>query len=97
MSRPFRELPPGPCVLFVYKPFAEAIQRKFLDHLEQILSAQSRALDILFCNPVNDSALAAYPRFRRLWSEIIPISPDDAPFTPTGLTPELTVLYRHSG
>lgn len=88
------ELPSGPCLLFLYNPFAEPVLRKFLDHVESSFSDQPRPLDILHCNAPSDRALAEHPAYQRLWSQAIPITPEDAPFNPSGDSPEQAVLYR---
>lgn len=89
------DLPPGPCLLFLYAPFAEPILRKFLDHIEHTLSVQPRPLEILHYNAPNDRLLAQHPRYVRLWSEPIPIAAEDIATNPSAGSPEPCTLYRH--
>jgi SAM-dependent methyltransferase len=88
------DIPDGPCLLFLYNPFAEPVLRKFLDHVERTLSAHPRTLDILYCNSPNDRLLTEHPRYRRIWSEAIPIAPEDVAANPSADSPELCTLYR---
>lgn len=90
------ELPPGPCLLFLYAPFAEPILRKFIEHVEHTLSAQPRPLDILHCNAPNDHFLSEHPRYTRLWTRSMPIAADDVAANPSADSAEPCTLYRHA-
>ena len=90
------ELPSGPCLLFLYAPFAEPILRKFIEHVEHTLSAQPRLLDILYCNAPNDHFLASHSRYVRLWTRSIPIAADDVPANPSADSAEPCTLYRRA-
>jgi hypothetical protein len=91
------DIPDGPCLLFLYNPFAGPVVRKFLDHIERTVSALPRTIEILYCNAPNDRVLAEHPRYRCLWTEPIPIGPEDVPANPSGDSPELCTLYRRIG
>jgi SAM-dependent methyltransferase len=88
------EIPAGACLFFLYNPFAEPVLRKFLDHLDRSASTHPRRFDLLYCNAPNDRLLAQHPRYRRLWSELIPIDTDDIPFNPSAGASEICTLYR---
>jgi SAM-dependent methyltransferase len=89
------DFPAGPCLIFLYNPFAEPVLRKFLDNVDRSFSAHPRALDILYCNPTtNERVLAERPQYRRLWSEPISIAPEDVAANPSADSPETCSLYR---
>jgi SAM-dependent methyltransferase len=88
------DIPDGPCLLFLYNPFAEPLLSKFLDHIERSFSTQPRPLDVVYCNAPNDRLLAEHLRYRRLWSEPISIDAEDVPTNPSADSPELCTLYR---
>jgi SAM-dependent methyltransferase len=88
------DIPDGPCLLFLYNPFAEPVLSKFLDHIERSVSTRPRPLDIVYCNAPSDRLLAEHRRYRRLWSEPISIDAEDVPTNPSADSPELCTLYR---
>jgi SAM-dependent methyltransferase len=88
------DIPSGPCLLFLYNPFAEPVLRKFLDHIERTFSTLPRALDLLYCNNPNERALSTHSSYGRIWSEPIPIASEDVPTNPSGHSPETCTLYR---
>jgi hypothetical protein len=86
--------PAGPCLVYLYNPFAESIFKLLLDHIEREFSAAPRPLDILYCNPRSIRVLDQHPSFRQVWSEAVPVAPEDVATNPSADSDETCYLYR---
>lgn len=71
-------LPPGPCVVFLFNPFAAPVLRRLLRAWNRELAGREGQLDILYVNNEQDRVLATEPGFVRLFSGAVRRSPADA-------------------
>ncbi len=71
------DLPPGPCVAFLFNPFAGPVLRRVLRNWTGKLGLRSGKLDILYVNNVQESVLRQQAGFARLFhGEIRRSQPD---------------------
>jgi len=54
-------IPPGPCLFYLYNPFREEILRRFITHVLISYANEPRALRFVYLNPVHKCAFAAQP------------------------------------
>lgn len=66
-------LPAGPCVVFLFNPFAEPV----MTPLVQRLAVRRGRLDVLYQNPEQEVVFANEPRMLPLWSEVMLLSEED--------------------
>lgn len=72
------EFPPGPCVVYLFNPFAAPILRRLVKHIEKSFARRPKELDLLYVNAEHDRVLANHPGFARLWSDSIAMSDEEA-------------------
>jgi SAM-dependent methyltransferase len=72
------ELPQGPCVVFLFNPFAAAVLRKVLRNWSRGLGGRAGQLDVLYVNNEAESVLERHPGFTRLFQGQVRRSPADA-------------------
>lgn len=70
-------LPQEPILAFLFHPFELPILRRFLNHVETSLARQPRPLDLIYVNAEHDSYLDRHPAFTRLWTGLVPMTPED--------------------
>lgn len=76
-------LPPGPCLLYLFHPFAAPAMARLISHLRCTLRARaSGPLDIIYFNPEAGGLWVTEPGVRQLWSEVLPMTPEDAAADP---------------
>ena len=85
------ELPPGPCLLYLFHPFTEPVTRRLVQNLR---AQQPAALDLLYFNPEAAALWLAQPEVRLLWSRVLPMTPDDAAADPFANPDDLCHAYR---
>ncbi|HEY1649669.1 MAG TPA: class I SAM-dependent methyltransferase [Terracidiphilus sp.] len=61
------ELPPGPCVTFLFNPFGAPVFRRVLRNWNRSLAAEPRQLDILYVNNEQESVLEQHSAFVQLF------------------------------
>jgi len=71
------DLPPGPCVVFLFNPFAGPVLRRILRNWASKLGLRSGELDILYVNNEQENVLRQQPGFTRLFHGEIRRSPAD--------------------
>jgi SAM-dependent methyltransferase len=71
-------LPPGPCLVFLFNPFAAPVLRRLLQAWKQKSAAHAGQLDILYVNDEQKNVLACEPGFERLFRGQIRRSHADA-------------------
>ncbi len=72
------ELPPGPCVAFLFNPFAGPVLRRMVRNWAGKLAGRSRKLDVLYVNNEQESILRQQAGFTRLFHGEIRRSQADA-------------------
>lgn len=70
-------LPPGPCVVFLFNPFAAPVLRRVLRSWSRSLPGREGLLDILYVNNEQDRVLSIEPGFVRLFAGPVRRSPAD--------------------
>jgi hypothetical protein len=61
------ELPPGPCVAFLFNPFAGPVLRRMLRNWANVFAGRSVKLDILYVNNEQENVLRRQDRLTRLF------------------------------
>ncbi len=69
--------PPGPCLIYLFNPFAAPVVRRLLPRLESQFAARPGELDVLYFNPESGGLFEAHPGFQLLWSGTMPLSEED--------------------
>jgi hypothetical protein len=62
------DLPPGPCVAFLFNPFAGPVMRRMLNRWSLSLVRRSGQLDILYVNNEQEQVLEKQTGFKRLFN-----------------------------
>jgi hypothetical protein len=83
-------LPAGPCVAFLFNPFAAPVLRRLLRAWSQSLDDNAQPLDILYVNNEQESVFERAPGFTRLFKGQIRRSHADA-------VADRTILKRQPG
>ena len=89
--------PAGPCLLYLFNPFAEPVVRKLLTALEQQFQDRPGDLDVLYFNPESGALFENHPSLCLLWREAIPMSPEDAAVDLVASEGDLCEAYRWVG
>lgn len=61
------DLPPGPCVAFLFNPFGGPVLRRMLARWSRSLSSRKSQLDLLYVNDEQERVLRLHPGFTRLF------------------------------
>ncbi len=72
------DLPPGPCLIYLANPFGAPVMKRLLEKLVRRASTGGGVVDLVYQNPEQAEVFAEVPAIVRLWSDIIPISLDEA-------------------
>ncbi|MGH9640169.1 MAG: class I SAM-dependent methyltransferase [Bryobacteraceae bacterium] len=72
------ELPPGPCVAFLFNPFGAPVLRRMLANWTRTLASYRAQLDLLYVNNEQERVLERQPGFKRLFAGQIRRSHADA-------------------
>jgi hypothetical protein len=83
-------LPPGPCVAFLFNPFAAPVLRRLLRAWTGSMARSAQPLDILYVNNEQESVLERAPGFAQLFKGQIRRSHADA-------VADRTILKRQPG
>ena len=86
--------PNHPCVIYLYNPFSAQIVERLIEHLDRSFRATHATFDILYFTPDSSHLFEAHPSFTTLWSEHIPISPEDAAVEHLTSVVDLCTAYR---
>ena len=90
-------LPPGPCLLYLFHPFSEPLMELLVAHLSEQLKGRSDSLEVIYFNPEAGQAFERHPGFRRIWTEIFPMSQEDTVADPYAGEDDLCSTYRWVG
>lgn len=72
------ELPPGPCVAFLFNPFGAPVLRHMLRNWSRALAGREAQLDLLYVNNEQEHVLERQPGFARVFAGEIRRSNADA-------------------
>ncbi len=70
-------LPAEAILTFLFHPFELPVLRRFLRHVEASLTLHPRPFDLIYVNAEHDSYLDRHPAWHRLWTGLVPMSPED--------------------
>lgn len=87
-------LPEGPCVVYLANPFGAVVLDRLLERLEARRAAGGGTVDILYQTPQHEPVFERRPRFRRLWSGVMPVSKADAAAERSYGTTDRCIAYR---
>lgn len=90
-------LPPGPCVVFLFNPFAAPVLRRVLRGWNGTLRGREGQVDILYVNNEQDRVLALERGFTRLFTGAVRRSPADAAADRNILTSQPDAEYAATG
>lgn len=62
-------LPTGPCVVFMFNPFREAVMRPFVRKLQEAARTRGQDLRIVYVHPTEEHIFCATPDFDLAWSD----------------------------
>lgn len=89
--------PGGPCLLYLFNPFAEPVVKKLIAALDQQFHGRPGDLDVLYFNPESGALFENHPGFRLLWREALPMSAEDAAVDLVASEEDLCDAYRWLG
>ena len=89
--------PPGPCLIYLFNPFAAPVVRQLIQRLESQFAARSGELDILYFNPESGSLFETHPGFQLLWSGTMPLSEEDKAADSVASADDLCSVFRWVG
>ena len=88
------DLPEGPCLLYLFNPFARPVMERFLERIAASFGDRAGLLDIIYFNPESAEAFTAERGFRLIWSGTVPMSEEDAAADLVASPDDLCHLYR---
>lgn len=89
------ELPPGPCLLYLFHPFADPAMARLIAHLRTARGERPPAtLDIIYFNPEAAHLWSQQPGVRLLWSEVLAMSAEDTAADPVANPDDRCDAYR---
>ena len=91
------EFPAGPCLLYLFNPFAQPVVERLLDGLTETFGDRPGLLDIVYFNPEAAEAFESCGGFRLLWSGSIDMNAEDAAADLVAGPDDLVNLYRWVG
>lgn len=87
-------LPLGPCVLFLYHPFARPVMTKFVQHLRASLREHPREMYLIYANPELHDIVVNSGSFIKLWDEFFAVAAEDFTADFFGSDQEHIAVYR---
>jgi SAM-dependent methyltransferase len=88
------ELPARSWLIFIYNSFQAPVMRKMLERLETIAAEVSGTIFLLYVVPEQEGVIAEFPCFKLLWSEVIPLSPEEEMVDRVSSPEDRCSLYR---
>jgi SAM-dependent methyltransferase len=89
--------PPGPCLLYLFNPFAATVFRRLIERIETSFAARPGLLDVIYFNPESGDLLEAHPGFTLLSSGTIPMSEEDIAADSVASPEDLCSIFRWIG
>jgi len=89
--------PGEPCLLYMFHPFGRPVINLVLHNLAQTFADRPQQLDVIYFNPEEADAIEGYGGFKLMWSEVIPMSEEDAAVDPVANPTDLCNAYRWMG
>ena len=75
-------LPPGDLVIFLYDPFGSELMAKVVSAIESAVRSASRAVYVIYCNPVSGPLFDDSPVLKRRWAAMLPYAPEERGYGP---------------
>lgn len=92
------ELPPGPCLLYLFHPFGGEAMARLIAHLRMCaVDRPPGSIDVLYFNPETGALWTEQPDSYLLWRRVLPMSPEDAAADPYAHADDLCEAYRWGG
>ena len=91
------ELPAGPCLLYLFNPFARPVVERLARRLASRFADRKGMLDVIYFNPEEAEAFEAEEGFRRMWRGTMAMSEEDAAADLVASPEDLCELYRWVG
>lgn len=91
------EFPAGPCLLYLFNPFAGPVVERLLMRIEGSFQDRPGMLDIVYFNPESADVFEAADGFELMWSGTVAMSAEDAAADLVASPDDLCNLYRWVG
>ncbi len=91
------EFPEGPCLLYLFNPFARPVLDKLIGRLEASFRDRPELLDVVYFNPESADAFEASGAFELIWSGTLPMSEEDEAADLVAGPDDLCNVYRGLG
>lgn len=89
--------PNGPCLLYMFNPFAEPVVKRLIECIEADFAARPGKMDLIYFNPEAGHLLEAHEGFELLWTGTIAMSKEDAEADHVASPEDLCSIYRWKG
>jgi hypothetical protein len=89
--------PEGPCLLYLFNPFAAPVMKRLIERIEEDFRARPRLLDLIYFNPEAGQLLEAHGGFELLWTGTVAMSDEDAAVDWVASADDLCSVYRWIG
>ncbi len=91
------KFPAGPCLLYLFNPFARPVVERLLRRLEVSFGDRAGLLDVVYFNPESAEAFAESGGFELLWKGTVELSAEDAAADLVASPDDQCELYRWMG
>jgi SAM-dependent methyltransferase len=89
--------PDGPCLLYLFNPFAAPVMKQLLERLEVYFGGRPGMLDLIYFNPEAGHLLESQPGFQLLWTGTVAMSQEDTAVDLVASAEDLCSIYRWVG
>jgi SAM-dependent methyltransferase len=86
------EWPSGPCLVYLYNPFAEPVMRAVVERLRERFGDRGDELEIVYQKP--EQAASLEENFEMVWGGVCPLSEEDRVSDPVADPRDETRVYR---
>jgi SAM-dependent methyltransferase len=89
--------PEGPCLLYLFNPFAEPVVKQLIERLEREFADRPGLLDVIYFNPEAGELIETHAGFKLLWTGTVEMSEEDAVADHVASPEDLCSVYRWVG
>jgi SAM-dependent methyltransferase len=86
--------PKGPCLLYLFNPFAEPVVRHLIQRIEEQFADRPGSLDLIYFNPASEHLFQEHDGFDLLWTGTVALSEEDAAVDRVASPEDLCSVYR---
>jgi SAM-dependent methyltransferase len=89
--------PDGPCLLYLFNPFAAPVVKRLIDRLEAEFAGRPGLLDVIYFNPEAGELFDSHKGFQLLWTGTVDMSEEDTAADHVASPEDLCSIYRWIG